>query len=103
MCNQRFIPSKIVMAGPSPAIYATRHPQKKAWITGTSPVMTTMSGADAVIYTEFSEPESRGLRPAMTNTGHPNSSDTAHIGAAAAVSPIAGALSSSDRRFSRSR
>ena len=32
-----------------------RHPApaKKTWITGTSPVMTTMSGADAVIYTRI--------------------------------------------------
>jgi hypothetical protein len=51
------------MAGPSPVglqptglvPWASTPPgaRKKAWITGTSPVMTTMSGADTVIYTRI--------------------------------------------------
>jgi hypothetical protein len=52
-----------VMAGPSPVglqptdlvPWASTPPgaRKKAWITGTSPVMTTMSGADTAIYTRI--------------------------------------------------
>jgi hypothetical protein len=54
------------MAGPSPGHPRHPAPAKKAWIIGTSPVMTTMSGADAVIYTRI-----LGTRQPWAWLGHP--------------------------------
>jgi hypothetical protein len=39
------------MAGPNPGHPRDPAPAEKAWITGTSPVMTTESGGEAFIYT----------------------------------------------------
>ena len=61
-----FAPPEAVMAGLVPAIHVPRV-RRKAWITGTSPAMTTR-GIEALrcTATAFAEPDSRGARPAMT-------------------------------------
>jgi len=48
------------MAGPSPGHPRDPAQAEKAWITGTSPVMTTESGEESFLYTGFSEADNRG-------------------------------------------